>query len=540
MPVAVDQVVLSRLGFGPAPGDREQFKALGLEKWLNEQLAPIDAASPLGDEPALAERLASAKLHIEYKAGKADNGQEWQAANEDRPLSALTSPLKDMWEITRWDKGMDYAERVRPVAELRIASVLRARYAKRQLREVLVDFWHNHFHVNAATDDIRVNVAMPLYDRDVIRRHCLGNFREFLEAVATAPAMLYYLNNAASRASPANENFARELFELHTLGRERYLNSLYNKWRDVPGALDGKPTGYIDQDVYEAARAFTGWTVGDGSWCGPGPEHFPLTGAFLYHDAWHDNYQKRVLGVEFDPNQPPMADGRKVLDLAAEHPGTALTVCTKLCRRLVCDDPPQSLVDRAVSVWRDNLKANDQIAQVIRAIVLAPEFLSTPPTKAKRPFELAMSFMRATDTEARSVHDWVWTFEEMGHRLFAWPAPTGHPDRSDYWLSTNMMVSRWNLPIRLTADWFRGSRARLVRQTPLGDDGSPTPKAIAAHWCDRMLGGPLEGSRMGVIEAAAAGGQPVDQPIEVGDIELAQRIQRCVAAIAMTPEFQVR
>ena len=216
------------------------------------------------------------------------------------------------------------------------ATLLRAIHSRWQLREVLVDFWHNHFNVNAAGDQA-VNVALPAYDR-VIRSHALGNFREFLEAVATSPAMLVYLNNRSSRAGSANENYGRELFELHSLGRDAYLNDLYNRWRDVPGALKGSPAGYIDQDVYEAARAFTGWTIEDGAGLGGG-KTLPATGRFTYVEAWHDNYQKRVLATDFDPFQPPLADGRKVLDLIAAHPATARFVCTKLCRRLVSDTP---------------------------------------------------------------------------------------------------------------------------------------------------------------------------------------------------------
>lgn len=536
MGIPFEQVVLSRLAFGPVPGDREKLASLGLARWLDEQLAPIADASPLGDEPAVAEKLAATTLRIEYKEGKGDRGDPYPAVNEDRPLRTLTMAIKDLWDLTRWDRPTDYAERIRPLAELRIATLLRARYATRQLREVMADFWHNHFHVNAAVDDIRVAVSMPQHDR-VIRTHCFGNFRTFLEAVATSPAMLYYLSNAASKASPANENFARELFELHTLGRDHYFNALYSRWREVPGATDGKPTGYIDQDVYEAARAFTGWTVADGSWCGPGDEHFPLTGQFHYHDAWHDNYQKRILAAELDPNQPPLADGRRVLDLAASHPATALHLCAKLCRRLVADDPPQSLIDKAVAAWRDHATSPDQIAQVLRAIILSPEFAQTPPTKAKRPFELTVSLLRASDADTKSVHDWFWTLDEMGHRLFAWPTPAGHPDRSTHWLSTSMMVTRWNLPLRLTADWFRGSRVRLLRQLP---DTATTPRDMAKFWCDRMLGATLDEARMSVIERTIAGDAPPDRPLDIGERELTDRVQRGFAAIAMTPEFQVR
>ena len=159
---------------------------------------------------------------------------------------------------------MDGAERRRPREEVTAATILRAVHSRWQLREVMVAFWHDHFNVDAFSAD-EVSVALPTYDRDVIRRHAFGNFRDFLEAVATSTAMLYYLSNRSSRAGAANENYGRELFELHTLGRDAYLNDRYDRWRSVPGALKGAPVGYIDEDVYEAARAFTGWTVEDGS-----------------------------------------------------------------------------------------------------------------------------------------------------------------------------------------------------------------------------------------------------------------------------------
>ncbi len=179
------------------------------------------------------------------------------------------------------------------------ATAIRAVHSRWQLREVLVDFWHNHFNVNAVGENL-VAVALPTYDGEVIRRHALGNFREMLEAVAKSAAMQIYLNNRSSRGGAANENFARELFELHTLGRPAYLNALYNRWRDVPGALDGRPQGYIDQDVYEASRSFTGWSIEDGVGIGGG-RRLPMTGKFTYVENWHDNYQKSILARDLDP-----------------------------------------------------------------------------------------------------------------------------------------------------------------------------------------------------------------------------------------------
>ena len=191
---------------------------------------------------------------------------------------------------------MHAAERRRPRDEVVAATVLRAVHSRWQLREVMCEFWHDHFNVDALGSEA-IGVALPAYDRDVIRRHCFGNFREMLEAAATSTAMQYYLSNCSSRAGAANENYARELFELHTMGRAAYLNDRYDRWRDVPGALEGKPAGYIDQDVYEAARAFTGWTIEDGGAI-DAHRRLPQSGQFVYVENWHDGYQKRVLATE--------------------------------------------------------------------------------------------------------------------------------------------------------------------------------------------------------------------------------------------------
>jgi uncharacterized protein (DUF1800 family) len=545
-------IVLSRLGFGPVLDEASQLPAkVGgapltpgsggsntiesswLARYVDAQLRP-----PAGDEAHVRERLREARLQIAYEAGKNDEGEAYAARDEQRGLTTLDKALPELWHLTKWHKPMAFAERVRPVQELRAATWVRARHSSYQLREVLADFWHNHFHVNAGGDDIRVSVSLPSYDRDVIRPHCLGNFRELLEAVATAPAMLAYLNNASSKASPANENFARELFELHTLGRERYLNHLYNRWRDVPGATSGAPEGYIDQDVYEAARALTGWTMQDGSWHGMGEgDHLPDGGEFLYFDAWHDPYQKRVLGVEIDPNQPPMSDGRRVLDLVAFHPGTAVHLCTKLCRRLVSDQPPEALVQAAVATWREHERAKDQLARVVRTIVLHPQFLASPAAKAKRPFELAMSFVRAIDAEVNVDDQLFWCTGTMGQTLFDWPAPTGSPDVSRAWLGASQLAARWNLPLMLMADWFRGTRVRLLRHTP---ESARTPTQIARVWSERLLGEACEGELAKVCLKALAEDADSDAELPVGEGELLSRVQRCVALLAMSPQFQAR
>lgn len=200
-------------------------------------------------------------------------------------------------------KEKGWHEWIRPAMEVASANWIRVTYSEWQLKELMVEFWHNHFNV-AVIADMVIGSCLPAYDRDVIRKNVFGDFWIFLEDIAKSPAMLYYLNNKASQASPANENYARELFELHTLVEEHYFNDLYDKWRDVPGALEGKPIGYIDKDVYEAAHAFTGWTIADeiANWRSGQKEFFADTGEFYYFDGWQDNYQKRILDVEIKSN----------------------------------------------------------------------------------------------------------------------------------------------------------------------------------------------------------------------------------------------
>lgn len=519
-------IALNRIAYGPRPGDVEQVRKIGLAAYVDEQLNPDDA-----DDALCNQRLNAATLHIAYE-GEGD----YAPTDEQRLLTALSKPLGELWELTNWEIDIPWEERIRPLEEVRAATWIRAVYSKWQLREVLVEFWHNHFNVNAYNDDSAISATWPLYDRDVIRTHSLGNFRAFLEAVATSPAMMYYLNNATSKASPANENYARELFELHTLGAGNYLNDRYQHWRDVPGALEGKPIGYIDEDVYEAARAFTGWTIADGT--ETEGDTFPNTGEFYYYDGRHDNYQKRVLGNEFDPNQPPLVDGRKVLDLVAFHPGTAQHICTKLCRRFVADNPPETLVQRAVSTWIAAQQAPDQIKQTVRTILLSPEFAQTWGQKVKRPFEQVVSFLRATNADVTPNAGLWYLMAERGYQLFEWPAPNGHPDVAGYWLSSNVMLGRWNLLLALQSDWLEAAAFDLPGQMP---PEITTSRQIVTFWVDRLLGQTVaEETFTWLLDFMAQGDDPDAPPEGDDEDDLSARLSSLVALIGMTPEFQWR
>jgi uncharacterized protein (DUF1800 family) len=428
-------------------------------------------------------------------------------------------------------KQINGQERGRPRLEVIAAVLTRAVYSPYQLREVMAQFWHDHFHVNAFSDD-HISVALPAYDRDVIRKNCFGNFREMLEAVATSTAMLYFLSNHSSRAGAANENYARELFELHTFGREAYLNDRYDRWREVPGALEGHPEGYIDQDVYEAARAFTGWTVEDGSGI-DGGRKLPSTGNFAYVENWHDGYQKRVLATEFDPFDKPMADGRKVLDLIAEHPATARHVTMKLCRRFIGPDAPASIMARAAELWQKNVKARDQIAQVMRLIAESPEFMQSRGAKVKRPLVLMANYARIMGYDFTPSEGLFNQLGNAGQRLFAWPTPTGQPDDNAFFLTSNSMRNRWQLLLGLAQNsWGTGiPDANAALQAWGAQPGSGSESAEA--WF-RIFGIPADANL--AAQVTIAGGLVPFAPPVGPDGE--KHMATVAALAAMAPEFQ--
>jgi uncharacterized protein (DUF1800 family) len=555
-------IALNRATFGSTSEELARVEKMGWPEWVEEQLKP-DANYKDDAE----KRIASHKLEIEYEHEgmmapammmegemmkgemKPDKmapaaGKQKFTVKEKRGLTTLEKPL-DLLFRAQNQEDYPYQEIERCSDEVEAATILRACYSKWQVKEMLVDFWHNHFNVNIDSDNA-IRAVWPAYDRDVIRKHALGNFRSLLQDVAQGLPMLYYLNNRSSKASPANENFARELLELHTLGAEHYLNHLHKKWREVPGALEGRAEGFIDQDVYEAARAFTGWTAADGEYYDDG-QRFPETGGFYYHAPWHDPYQKRVLGVELDANQPPMADGMTVLDLAAYHPGTAIYLSRKLCRRFIADEPNEDLVKRVAKVWAEHAKSPDQIAHVMREILLSPEMTGGFGQKTKRPLEFICGFIRATGADLRPEGDFVHRLGECGQRLFMWGPPTGHPDTADYWQSPNSLLKRWKFARDLATDGFDGEvvRMNLLRNTP---SEKKTWQEVADYWMDRMAPGLLEAHTREELGKWFREYEDDDKPayhdadgeITLNESDLAEHLGEFVALIAATPEFQLR
>jgi uncharacterized protein (DUF1800 family) len=461
--------LVSRAGIRAGEGDLQRIAKDGWNGWVHDQFAQTP-----DDESRVGDALKSAKLKIEYDAEDGIKGLK-----ENRHLTSLNQPISKLWHLGDWEKKIAWEERIRPSREVVAATIIRATLSSAQLRETVTDFWRDHFSVNSEADE-DVAIALPAYDQDVLRIHAFGNFREMLEAVATSTAMLAYLNNATSRASPANENYARELLELHTLGAGAYLNTQYDRWREVPGAIIGAPVGYIDQDVYEAARAFTGWTYADGQDIAEGVT-LPRTGEFTYAESWHDPYQKRILAQEFEAHTAPMADGQKALDLVAFHPATAMNIARKLCLRFVSDNPSQNLIKSVAAVFADNAKSKDQIVRTLEAVLMAEEFINATP-RLQRPLFLFASIQRSAGVLLSPSPDHHYSLSNMGQRLYSWHTPAGHPIQSGYWQSPGLIVRRW----RSMLDMWQSVIAETSRQE------WPSSDAFAKHW----------GNRLGVADAA--------------------------------------
>ena len=523
--VPLGVLVFNRLAFGPRPADLEHFAALPgagpreqLAAWLDEQLDPI---------------LQDAEL------------ESLLAANN---LTTLTKTPKQIWEEhVNYDPDNDEAWKIyaQPGSEARLAAYLRVVHSRRQLFEVLVDFWHNHFNVYGPHDQ-----ALPyfgLYDRDAIRAHTLGNFGAMLSAVARHPAMLYYLDQYTSQAPRPNENFARELLELHTLGAMNYLG--VKDPTTIDGFREGEVGGYVDNDVYEAARAFSGWRVGDNTegWEG---EHVPANGEFYYHAEWHDRFNKIFLGRILAADQADLADGEQVLDLLARHPGTARHIATKLARRLIADDPPEEAVTAGAEAFLAHLDAPDQLAQVVRAIVLTDAFLTSWGGKIKRPLETAFSAIRALDARLeRPTDDLTWMLSRMGQPMFEHIAPNGYADVRAAWSSTVSVLTRWQFTAMLAHGWITewnekdpdNSRPLFTFDLIGPSPESRTPRALAEAWPTRLLGRPLQDAEVAQDLARFVAGEyyGLDDPI-LDDEYLLWRLPGMINLVFMSPDFLLR
>lgn len=337
-------------------------------------------------------------------------------------------------------------------AELSAATMLRQFYSARQLNEKMVEFWSDHFNVHLFDGTIRY--YKPVEDRDAIRPNALGKFRDILRASAKSPAMLLYLDNASNVASAPNENYARELMELHTLG------------------VDG---GFTENDVVNVARAFTGWAVARNA---ANPNDY-----FSFRLSSHDTGVKTVLGQSL-PAGRGVEDGEQVLDILAAHPSTAKFISTKLARRFVSDAPPASLVTRMSANF---LASGGDIKQLLTLMFASDEFRNSADQKLKRPIEYIASSVRALvpftlDPLYRTLSDRLLS---LGQQHFNWAPPNGYPDVAAYWLSSTGLLGRWNYAFNL-ADGTLGAALQLKLFDTLG------PARTAEAIVDRLSAGILQ------------------------------------------------
>lgn len=478
-----ERKALNRTTFGVSDGNELLIQSMGWANWVEAQLDP-----PEGDEGSLAAYMAQQTLHIEYEASNEDSEREgatgWDAVDEDRPFIFLGMPEQQLYQVLinvadthPWNEVWNvYTETMNSV-------YIRATHSNYQIREVMADFWLNHFSVWYDGDDIMRLAILP-YDRDVIRPRVFGNFRDMLGAVATSTAMQWYLDNARSPAELPNENYARELMELHTLGEDAYLGTIDPS--TVEKNADGVAIGFTDQDVIEVSRALSGWTVEVGQWGGEEREELPYTWMFTYNDVQHNTEADQFLGQNLSSLTADMAQGERVLDLLAEHPATAEFVVGKLVRRLFGDTPPQAVLDRAVTTWMDNLDHPNQIRLVLESILLdGTEIGDEAPSRIRRPFEKMVASWRGMGATVNASLYWPWISTQTKDAAFDWPAPNGRPNASGYWLAGTQVMTAWNQMYNL-ATWSGIITGDLVDEVPL--EATDSAIAMTDYWVGRMIG----------------------------------------------------
>ncbi|NEP62915.1 MAG: DUF1800 domain-containing protein, partial [Symploca sp. SIO2G7] len=372
------------------------------------------------------------------------------------------------------------------------AMLTRAVHSRWQLQEVLADFWHNHFNVDGSEDVVRS--VLPDYDRNVIRSGQFGNFRSLLEDVVKHAAMMYYLDNRRNSTPNPNENYARELLELHTLGAvENYYG--FVDPAEVPTNADGQPAGYVEADVLEMARLLTGFGVADGD------DDAPDTGAFLFRSDWHDFGTKTIMGEIFAGSGE--SELGAVLDFLASHRGTAEYICWKLAIRLIGDSFSASspLVQSAADVFQNHWQSPDQLTRVYRAMLDSTVFKQTWADKARRPIEIICSSLRAAgvdcDFELASAepdagqYGYMSNIRDAGQPPFNCEPPTGYEEDRAIWKGTGPLIMSWRAVSRMLRDVDSASGndqyANLAAQTNTA--GIPlTPNDITDYWLDRVLG----------------------------------------------------
>ncbi len=525
---------LNRITFGARETDIAMATAGGLATWLNNQFN-----APPGDDPELAYFLSQQVLRINYAAPAVNDTQgTWSAVDEMRPLLYLAADTSMLWEVAV-ESGRTYAtqERTRIRQEQFAATWLRAAHSRFQLREFMVDFWSNHFNIGKVENEI-ATALLPVYDRDVIRPNVFGNFRDMLLATAQSSSMLIYLDNWLSTATTPNENYGREIIELHTLGQNAYLGA---NPTSVPIDSDGVANGYSDQDVLQASRALSGWTLKNGQ--RNAGRLIPSTGEFFYNPGQHNNNAGKILNVDFSTTSGALEQGKKLVDLLAYHPRTGPFIVGKLCRRIFGDNPPSAAINRGVDAWNANKTAPDQIRKVIEAIVLGGSEITNMSTqKLRRPFERLIALARTTDIVVNASADMNTALDAVNDGPFAWQGPNGRPDADSYWLSSGIMLTTWNLMVAFPT--WATNRTTLMDQMPV--NGLVSSIQCVEYWVGRMIGHQLDPSRMTALQNDQAGnsGVPAQFRSTTNVTTRATRteaaLRRLVSMIAATPEFIYR
>ncbi|MGF1527546.1 MAG: DUF1800 domain-containing protein [Candidatus Competibacterales bacterium] len=425
---------VKRTSFGPLRQELELVQEIGWPSYLERQLAPETI-----DDSAVEATVAAAY-----------------------PL--INASVEEM-------AALPPEGRLQVGLQLTAATLHRGAFSRRQLFEVMVDFWSNHFSIYL--NDGPVRILKVVDDREVIRRHALGNFADLLHASAKSPAMLYYLDNHTNVASGPNENYARELMELHTLGE------------------DG---GYDQRDVEEVARCFTGWTVD------------LRDGSFVFANRRHDQGEKWVLGQPIAANGG-IADGEQVLDLLARHPSTAQTVARKLCQRFIQEAPAQATVDTVAAAFA---QSGGDIPAVLRTLFSQPDFFRATDAKFRRPMDFLLATLRTTEVAATT--DWrvaLQFLQRSGQLPFQWPAPNGYPDTVGYWANSNGLLNRWNYALALGRGQLPGAALPIDAWV----EGVRTPLELVAVLAERLLQRPLaDADAWALVHYAADGGAP-DRPL---------------------------
>ena len=511
-----------------APADPVQQASQGADAAINNMAAEMDSSMPAGNSAT---------------AG----GQDSVASNADTPSPMKLDPatrgarrdaLGTDPNVVPRAVSDDSKRPQRVVEELAMAKMLRAIYSERQLQQVMDDFWFNHFNVYAGKGEVKWYLTS--YERDVIAPHAFGKFRDLVTATAKSPAMLFYLDNflsvdpnAAQRLAQEramrqqmrhpyghpprpvpqlgqnkkqdrglNENYGRELMELHTLG------------------VDG---GYTQKDVTEVARCFTGWTI----------EKPREMAQFKFDDKMHDPYPKMVLGKKIHAGG--MKDGEEVIELLSKNPNTAKFVSTKLARRFVSDTPPPALVDRMAKSF---LKSDGDIHEVMRAMIYSPEFWSRDAyrAKVKTPYELVVSSVRALGTDVDTPMPLVGWVGRIGEPLYQCQPPTGYADKADAWVNTGALLNRLNFSLALAGNKVRGSRSDVTAL--LGTDTTGEPKGALDRAVQVFLGGQVAPTTVETLEKQLENPQVVqaklDDPVKQVDLGVVTGL------VLGAPEFQRR